>query len=303
VFGYVGAAAGGCTRPRARAPAAAPEPELPDAGKGLTELRGLFDSLDKDHDGKVTGQEWGKKVKENQALLAKYFGGSTLQEIGSAFSRIDADGNKSLSWEEFVEAAGLGLAVLVQSQIEDSGKPAEDSLALALPEESAPSAGPAVPTSPVGENQKKLKGLFDELDANHDGTVSRAEFIKALRRRESGVSEFFGLTTTVRQEDGTRDAFERVFQAMDQDSSRNISWDEFVSVAERFHAEASAVDADADMDNDAAAAAVVMAALDGAKPIEDGALSLEDEPPVKSKTPPQIPPLNIAKAQIYQGAD
>jgi hypothetical protein len=46
-----------------------------------------------------------------------------------------------------------------------------------------------------------------------------------------------------------------------------------------------------------------MAALDGAKPIEDGALSLEDEPPVKSKTPPQIPPLNIAKAQIYQGAD
>ena len=71
------------------------------------ELRQLFDTLDVDHDGKVTGQEWGKKVKQNQTLLAKYFGGNTLKEIGSAFKRIDTDGNASLSWEEFVAAAGL----------------------------------------------------------------------------------------------------------------------------------------------------------------------------------------------------
>ena len=79
------------------------------AGKGIVELRQLFDTLDVDHDGKVTGQEWGKKVKENQTLLAKYFGGSTLKEIGSAFKRIDTDGNASLSWDEFVAAAGLEL--------------------------------------------------------------------------------------------------------------------------------------------------------------------------------------------------
>jgi len=88
---------------------AAPEPPAADASKGLAELRNLFDSLDKDHDGKVTGQEWGKKVKEHQTLLAKYFGGSTLKEIGSAFKRIDTDGNASLSWDEFVAAAGLEL--------------------------------------------------------------------------------------------------------------------------------------------------------------------------------------------------
>ena len=77
------------------------------SAEGLEELRKLFDTLDKDKDGNVTGQEWGKKVKEQQELLSKYFGGSTLQEIGSAFKRIDADGNKSLTWEEFVAAAGL----------------------------------------------------------------------------------------------------------------------------------------------------------------------------------------------------
>ena len=94
--------------PAAQLPAA---PELvapsPDASKGLEELRKLFDTLDKDHDGKVTGQEWGSKVRENQTLLAKYFGGSALKEIGSAFKRIDTDGNASLSWDEFVAAAGL----------------------------------------------------------------------------------------------------------------------------------------------------------------------------------------------------
>ena len=90
------------------------QPKFRDS-KGLAELRNLFDSLDKDHDGKVTGQEWGKKVRENQTLLAKYFGGSTLKEIGSAFKRIDTDGNASLSWDEFVAAAGLSLAVALQS--------------------------------------------------------------------------------------------------------------------------------------------------------------------------------------------
>merc|ERR1719181_1581156 len=101
----------------------APEPEAKpaetggeapsaDTAKGVEELRKLFETLDKDNDGKVTGQEWGKKVRENRTLLAKYFGGSTLKEIGSAFKRIDSDGNASLSWEEFVAAAG-GYGVLL----------------------------------------------------------------------------------------------------------------------------------------------------------------------------------------------
>merc|ERR1719171_1940399 len=88
------------------------------AGKGLVELRQLFDTLDVDHDGKVTGQEWGKKVKQNQALLAKYFGGSTLKEIGSAFKRIDKDGDASLTWEEFVDAAGLKLVLALQPVVQ-----------------------------------------------------------------------------------------------------------------------------------------------------------------------------------------
>ena len=47
-----------------------------------------------------------------------------------------------------------------------------------------------------GEGQEKLRKIFDDLDANKDGTVSRAEFIKALRKGNTGVNEFFGLHTS-----------------------------------------------------------------------------------------------------------
>jgi Ca2+-binding EF-hand superfamily protein len=77
---------------------------------------------------------------------------------------------------------------------------------------------------------EKLKEIFDSLDGNGDGHVSRAEFIKALRRGDTGANALFGLSSTVRQEDGTRDAFERIYQSLDKDNSRSITWEEFVAV-------------------------------------------------------------------------
>jgi hypothetical protein len=88
-----------------------------DASTVLVELRKLFDTLDKDHNGKVTTQEWRRKVEENEELLGKYFGGTlgtshhfaglSATEIGSAFERIDEDGSGELSWEEFLDALQL----------------------------------------------------------------------------------------------------------------------------------------------------------------------------------------------------
>merc|ERR1719240_1353034 len=95
----------------------------------------------------VTAEVWGKKVRENQTLLSKYFGGSTLKEIGSAFKRIDADGNASLSWEEFVAAAGLALP--------------------AAPEPEA--AAPEPETVDGSKGLEELRKLFETLDKDHDG--------------------------------------------------------------------------------------------------------------------------------------
>lgn len=72
--------------------------------EGRAELKALFDTLDKNSDGKVSSKEWGSGVSKNKEIMAKYFGGSNVGAIGRAFGRIDTNRDKQLSWEEFVDA-------------------------------------------------------------------------------------------------------------------------------------------------------------------------------------------------------
>ena len=67
---------------------------------------------------------------------------------------------------------------------------------------------------------------FSLIDANGDGVLSRAEVIKACRASER-VRTLLGLPKNIRQEDGTRDSFEEVFQKFDADDSKSITLDEF----------------------------------------------------------------------------
>jgi len=72
--------------------------------EGTAEFVRLFEKLDKDGDGKVSSQEWGRAVHAEQELMSKYFGGSSLKEIGSAFSRLDTNKDGMISWDEFKAA-------------------------------------------------------------------------------------------------------------------------------------------------------------------------------------------------------
>merc|ERR1712147_194155 len=72
---------------------------------GVAKLRALFDELDKDGDGGVSGKEWGSSVSKKREALAKAFGGSTLKSIGKLFSVGDGDGDGSLSFDEFLALA------------------------------------------------------------------------------------------------------------------------------------------------------------------------------------------------------
>jgi hypothetical protein len=42
--------------------------------EGSAELKAIWDTIDKDGDGEVTGKEWGSAVYKNQDLMKKYFG-------------------------------------------------------------------------------------------------------------------------------------------------------------------------------------------------------------------------------------
>ena len=64
------------------------------------------------------------------------------------------------------------------------------------------------------------------MDTSGNGRLSRAEMIKAART-DPKVRQLLDLPATIRQEDGSRDRFERVFQAIDRDDSKEIDYAEF----------------------------------------------------------------------------
>ena len=73
-----------------------------------------------------------------------------------------------------------------------------------------------------------LLDAFDAIDESGDGQLSRAEVVKAVRR-DGELADLLGLPSHVRQEDGSRDEVERLFQAMDTDGNKLIDKDEFVT--------------------------------------------------------------------------
>ena len=91
--------------------------------------------------------------------------------------------------------------------------------------------------------RKMIHAAFDLMDNNGDGVISRIEVIKALREHQQ-VQALLKLPEKVRQEDGTRDSFEQVYQAIDKDDSKSITIEEFEAYfAAKSPAPAAATDA------------------------------------------------------------
>ncbi|WP_340383889.1 EF-hand domain-containing protein [Streptomyces sp. SS7] len=76
----------------------------------------------------------------------------------------------------------------------------------------------------------KARRLFEALDLDQDGTLTRAEVITALRTRgpslaASGVLPFHGL--------GDADASSALFDAADQNGDAVLTLEEFAAVVDR----------------------------------------------------------------------
>ena len=92
-------------------------------------------------------------------------------------------------------------------------------------------------TTPVGgaepepfamtvQDESRLRAVFDHVDKDGSGDINVREMIIGLRH-DHDLCNMLHLPSHVRQEDGTRDAFERVFQEMDDDHTRVITFDQF----------------------------------------------------------------------------
>lgn len=77
-----------------------------------------------------------------------------------------------------------------------------------------------------GGTAETLRNIFQRLGADDTTPVTKIKFIKTVRT-DNVVADFFNLPTKIHQEDGSRDLMEVVFQALDADGNREISWKEF----------------------------------------------------------------------------
>lgn len=168
--------------------------KLADAMKtdeGIADLKALWDTLDKNGDGKVTSKEWGSGVYRNQDVMRKYFGGQELADIGRAFNRIDSDNTDALTWVEFASEVKVHSVLL--------------SLAKAMD---------------TDEGYADLKALYETLDKNEDDKVSSKEWGSSVYRNQDVMKKYFGGQTL--SEIG------RAFNRLDVDKSGSLSWEEFV---------------------------------------------------------------------------
>jgi hypothetical protein len=91
-----------------------------------------------------------------------------------------------------------------------------------------------------GQLMEHARALFERVDRNGDGQVNKRELIIVLRSEaeEPGMlCQMLGLPTgSIRQEDGSRAAFEGLFQQADANDDRQLSWVEFAALVRRQHA-------------------------------------------------------------------
>mmetsp|Transcript_84539 Transcript_84539/g.149694 ORF Transcript_84539/g.149694 Transcript_84539/m.149694 type:complete len:2055 (+) Transcript_84539:34-6198(+) len=76
------------------------------------------------------------------------------------------------------------------------------------------------------KEEAKLLKIFQDCDREGNGLINKRELIKAVRR-DPTTAEFFGLPPKIRQEDGSRDKMEELFQAMDQSGDAEVGFEEF----------------------------------------------------------------------------
>eukprot|EP00440_Ansanella_granifera_P036365 gb/GFBE01039458.1/.p1 GENE.gb/GFBE01039458.1/~~gb/GFBE01039458.1/.p1 ORF type:complete len:390 (+),score=95.11 gb/GFBE01039458.1/:1-1170(+) len=104
-------------------------------------------------------------------------------------------------------------------QLGDAGQRADQS--------AEPPAKRRRPESPT-ISLERLRAVFDKCDSDKDGKVNKREFIKACRE-DANIACFFELPGQIRQEDGSRNKFEELFQGIDVDGDREICWAELLA--------------------------------------------------------------------------
>ena len=114
---------------------------------------------------------------------------------------------------------------------DDAARGGANELALRPAAAATPTATTPATAAVPKASAKNIEVAFRRIDKSRDGPLSRAELIEACRQ-DAAVRALLGLPcglpAAIRQEDGSREQFERVLQQLDADASGSVSLDAFV---------------------------------------------------------------------------
>jgi len=171
--------------------------------RALTQLKLIFDSVDANDDGTVSKDELTAALAKDESL------GAFIKEAGFNLNTdlrlLDTNKDKCVSWEEFQKHFKQeAIEEIVQTgQVAAAEVPADEKVIT------------------------QLKAIFDSIDANKDGSVSRAELeaqLKADTGEDGSVKDdSFGQLV---QEAGFDPNF-GTFGHLDTNSDDRITWEEF----------------------------------------------------------------------------
>lgn len=131
-----------------------------------------------------------------------------------------------------------------------------------------------MPNNSSEEGIKHIKGVFDMLDQNSDGKVSKAEFLASLQN-DKNVAAILGLPAVLEEDQENNSmkikSFIDIFQQIDKDADLEVDWQEFLQF---FVYENKVENATNDIKNDVMSESEVVATP--VKPKEDAIVVKDD---------------------------
>jgi len=178
--------------------------ELSDEEKALTQLKLIFDAIDVDESSSVSKTELTAALEKDQNLVA-FFKKAGLNENFYVLNQLDTNNDHRITWAEFAS----NLKKEAVQEMADSGHVAAAEL-------------------PVEEKVfKRLKELFDYLDANEDGAVNKEELATGLRqdKDEHGLMKDDSLGKLI--ERAGLNPYWDALENLDTNQDGFIAWEEF----------------------------------------------------------------------------
>lgn len=193
--------------------AAGLEAELQASRAALGPLQARLDRLQRD-------------VKEERAAAGAAATEAAQLRSAAAASASDADAETRAAAAARREAADARAQLRSMESFLSSVRLSAGQLAIAGPTDGG-ALPPVTPLTPAS-----LRAVFDRIDSNRNGLLTRAEVIRALRSDDK-VRGLLGVASFKQHDSAAHKAFEAVFQGMDADESRNIDFDEFAAELQR----------------------------------------------------------------------